>query len=657
MSYTDPESIYGKLASGDAGRIAAAADPITGAISAVGRAGESVAKGGKTAVSSWVGETATKFTARAELSASAAKAASERLGAGVDIVQAASRAYGQMRGAADQAIGVWRSRPPGLDEEQTHKLANQVNESLNKVKSGYDNVLRSYARALTKIPPGFEESARTDCNWDRAATRAGVTGPALPPLPPPGSDPQAVRDWWNKLSKEEQAALAKAKPEELIKLKGLPADGLDQANRQRIEQDKNRFAKQRDDLKQQLADRARELGVDPNSSDGQRALRNDPQGSQLMSQHDEAARRADNALNAFNSLDKANALGAENGKRAYVIAWNPDGPGAKEGTMAVSFGDPDTAKNLAVCVPGTESKLTDFSMEQAAALSGKMGPDGAAIQWFGYDAPVFALGQVDNPAQAKEGGALLAQDVANYRERNPGAHVTVIGHSYGSTVVGYSAMDNGLKADDIAFVGSPGVGASNVDQIPPGRGHVYVGGTEHDPIIQLTSGDWFTKDGSSTGPYDSSFGAKQFGTSGETWVGKAHSSYYAPGSESLDNLAKIANGNGGTVSEQRWQDSPTPVEVPGSDLPVVGPVVDWGVNTGKEVVDMGEDVWRGGGQVVDDISKGNWGDAGRNALGTVGELGSDAVDVVADTVGNVGELGRDVVEGAGGVVKKIGSWF
>ncbi|MFI6098616.1 alpha/beta hydrolase [Lentzea sp. NPDC051213] len=660
MSYPDPESIYGRLASGDAGRIAAAADPITGAISAVGRAGESVAKGGKTAVSNWVGETATKFTARAELSASAAKAVGERLGAGVDIVQAASRAYGQMRGAADQAIGVWRSRPPGLDEEQTRTLARQVNDSLNKVKSGYDNVLRSYASALTKIPPGFEESARTDCGWDRAAQRSGPGG-ALPPFPPPGSDPQAVRDWWNKLSKEEKEALAKAKPEELSKIKGLPAEGLDMANRERIRQDKDRFEAQKQDLQRQLADRARELGIDPNTSDGQRALRNDPQAAQLMSDYDDAARRAKNATDATLALEQANTLSAETGKKAYVLQWSPDGPGAKEGTMAVAFGDPDTAKNLAVTVPGTGSGLDDFSMEQAAQLSAAMGADGAAIQWFGYDAPEFMPGQVDDPAQAKEGGALLAQDVANYRERNPGAHVTVVGHSYGSTVVGYSAMDNGLKADDIAFVGSPGVGASNVDQIPPGRGHVYVGGAEHDPIIQLTSGDWFTKDGSSTGPYDSSFGAKQFGTSGQDWVGHAHSSYYDKGSESLDNLAKIATGHGGDVSEQRWQDSPTPVEVPGSDLPVAGPIIDWGVNTGKEVVDMGEDIWRGGGQVVDDISKGNWGDAAGHAVDTVGEVASDAVDVVADTVGNTIEAGRDVVEGGVNIVKgvgsTIGSWF
>ncbi|WP_434452270.1 alpha/beta hydrolase [Lentzea sp. E54] len=656
MSYPDPESLYGRLASGDVGRIAAAADPITGAISAVGRAGESVANGGKTAVSNWTGDAATKFTARAQLSATAAKTAAERLGAGVDIVQAASRAYGQMRGAADQAISVWRGRPPGMDAEQTRQLANQVNNALNNVKSGYDNVLRSYASALTKIPPGFEESARSDSGWSRAAQGVGAGG-ALPPVPPPGSDPKAVADWWKSLSKEQQEALKNTKYQELGQLRGLPADVLDYANRKRIPEDAARFNAEKDQLKQQLADRARELGVDPNSSEGQRALRNDAQGSQLMSQYDEAARRAKNADDAVGALAEAERLSKETGKQAYVLAWSPDGAGAKEGAIAVAFGNPDTAKNVAVCVPGTTSTLSSFGLDQASNLSAKMGDDGAAIQWLGYDAPEFLPGQVNDPEQAREGGAILAQDVEGYRTANPGAHVTVIGHSYGSTVVGYSAMDNGLKADDIVFIGSPGVGASNVDQLSAGAGHVYVGGTEHDPVIQATSGDWFTEDGSSTGPYDSSFGAKTFGTSGEDWIGHAHSSYYDKNSESLQNLARIANGDGGSVTEQRWQDAPTPREVPGSDLPVAGPIIDWGVNTGKEVADIGEDVWRGGGQVVEDVSNGNWGDAAGHAWDTTKEVASDAGDVVVDTVGNAVELGRDVVEGVGGAVETIGSWF
>ncbi|SDF59725.1 Alpha/beta hydrolase [Lentzea fradiae] len=654
MSYTDPESLYRPLASGDPGRIAAAADPITGAISAVGRAGQSVMKGGSTAVANWTGDSATKFSARAELSVSAARAAGDRLGAGVDIVQAASRAYGQMRGAADQAISVWRSRPPGLDEAQTRTLANQVNDALTRVKSGYENVLRTYAGALAKIPPGFEESARSDGGWTRAVQR-GAT--ALPAVPPPGTDPKAVAEWWNKLSQAEKDALLKTKFQELGQLRGLPAPVLDQANRERIKQDAERFTQQKNELQQRLADRAAELGVDPDSAEGQRALRNDPQGARLLEQYDEASRRAKNSTDAAAALVEADDKAREIGKPAYVLAWSPDGAGAKEGAIAVAFGNPDTADNVAVCVPGTTSKLSSFGLDQAANLSAEMGANGAAIQWLGYDAPEFLPGQVNDPAQAREGAAILAQDVEGYRVANPNAHVTVIGHSYGSTVVGYSAMDNGLKADDIVFVGSPGVGASNVDQLSAGAGHVYVGGTEHDPVIQATSGDWFTKDGSSTGPYDSSFGAKTFGTSGESWIGHAHSSYYDKESESLSNLAKIANGNGGDVTEQRWQDAPTPREVPGSNLPGIGPVIDWGVNTGKEVVDIGEDLWRGGGQVVEDVSRGNWGDAAGHAWNTTKEVAGDVGDVVVDTVGNVVELGRDVVEGVGGAIKKVGSWF
>ena len=94
---------------------------------------------------------------------------------------------------------------------------------------------------------------------------------------------------------------------------------------------------------------------------------------------------------------------------------------------------------------------------------------------------------------------------------------------------------------------------------------------------------------------------------------------------------------------------------------MAGPIIDWGVNTGKEVVDMGEDIWRGGGQVVDDVSKGNWGDAAGHAVDTVGEVASDAVDVVADTVGNTIEAragcGRGWREHGQGVGSTIGSWF
>jgi pimeloyl-ACP methyl ester carboxylesterase len=287
-----------------------------------------------------------------------------------------------------------------------------------------------------------------------------------------------------------------------------------------------------------------------------------------------------------------------------------------------------------------------------------MGADGnATIQWLGYDAPGWTPGEVGSPELAKEGGQNLVADVNGYRAAATGdQHLTVIGHSYGSTTVGYAGM-NGLAADDIAFVGSPGVGASNVDQLSVGAGHVYAGATEHDPVVQGTSSDWFTADGKSTGPYDKAFGATVFGTPESTSLVGAHSQYYAENSESVSNLAKIATGDGGSVTSQKWYDSPVGPSLPGSNLPGVGPVIDLVGDVGAGGADLVGDVVTGGGRVVGDLFSGNWSEAGHGAADTGMELLNDAGDIVVGTVGNVAEFGRDVYDGAAGAVKAIGSWF
>lgn len=652
----DPEVLYGQLAAGDAGRIAAAGDPISGAISAVGRARDSVNSGGSTAKSGWTGQASEKFGARAELSAKSAAVATERLGVGVDVVQAASRAYSQMRGSADQVIAVWRSRSPLMDAQQTLELAERVNSSLNNVKSGYEQVLRSYASALAQVKPGFEETANADPGWAKtvAAMRTTAT------VPGPGTDPKQVAAWWKSLTKDQQDELLRSKFQDLGQLRGLPSDVLDTANRARIKDDEQRFGAERDRLDAAMAERAAELGIDPSTSDGQTKLLNDPQYASLMEDRQVAATKAENATAAQKSVDEAESL-ADDKKwpesDVRVMAYDPYGPRG-DGGMAIAYGNPDTAKNLAVCVPGTGSTLDSFSVEQAANLRGQMGPDGnATIQWLGYDAPGWTPGEVGSPELAKEGGQNLVADVDGYRAAATGdQHLTVIGHSYGSTTVGYAGL-NGLAADDIAFVGSPGVGASNAGQLSVGPGHVYAGATEHDPVVQGTSSDWFTADGKSTGPYDKAFGATVFGTPESASLVGAHSQYYAEGSESVSNLAKIATGDGGSVTSQKWYDSPVGPSLPGSSLPGVGPVVDLVGDVGAGGADLVGDVVTGGGRVVGDLFSGNWSEAGRGAADTGMEFVNDAGDIVVGTVGNVAEFGRDVYDGAAGAVKKIGSWF
>lgn len=65
-------------------------------------------------------------------------------------------------------------------------------------------------------------------------------------------------------------------------------------------------------------------------------------------------------------------------------------------------------------------------------------------------------------ARATEGGAQFSDAITGLRASHPGpdnaAHLTVIGHSYGSTTVAHAATDGGMEVDNIVLVGSPGAG-------------------------------------------------------------------------------------------------------------------------------------------------------------------------------------------------------
>ncbi len=92
------------------------------------------------------------------------------------------------------------------------------------------------------------------------------------------------------------------------------------------------------------------------------------------------------------------------------------------------------------------------SIDRARALAKATG--GPAIAWLGYEAPANLQRAVHRgPAQAG------ARDLDRFQQavarRWPAAQRVVVGYSYGSVVVGH-AQD--LRADDIVFVGSPGVG-------------------------------------------------------------------------------------------------------------------------------------------------------------------------------------------------------
>jgi hypothetical protein len=57
----------------------------------------------------------------------------------------------------------------------------------------------------------------------------------------------------------------------------------------------------------------------------------------------------------------------------------------------------------------------------------------------------------------------LVDSLRSTHEGHP-THLTAMGHSYGSTVVGEAAKTGGLPGDDIIVQGSPGMHASEIGE-------------------------------------------------------------------------------------------------------------------------------------------------------------------------------------------------
>jgi pimeloyl-ACP methyl ester carboxylesterase len=144
------------------------------------------------------------------------------------------------------------------------------------------------------------------------------------------------------------------------------------------------------------------------------------------------------------------------------------------------------------------------------------------------------------------------QGLANFQQslrltHDPGlpqSNNTVIGHSYGSTVVGYAARDHGgLNANNLVLLGSPGTGVDSAGQLGVPPDHVWVGTSQNDAIRYVPSVnpvDWITRDDHTRfglEPDDPSFGANTLPTDPTA----GHNDYWSK-PQSLDGMARIMTG-------------------------------------------------------------------------------------------------------------------
>jgi hypothetical protein len=513
--------------------------------------------------------------------ASAAARAAEAAAVNVQIVKDnlqhvldAARDCGMV---VDPVSGDVRPAVPSLARPNDWNNAEILEEALKQVLAQADTVDQKLASAM-----------------DQADDVVDVPPEARPiPLPPPGASAEDVDKWWKSLSQKDRERLIEEHPAELGNLNGIPAAARDTIN----------TAVMNDDL-DRVADTAANHGV---SAD--QVLANP--GFYGLSADD--VTRYTNALKVQEGLNHQRGGETDPAKQRPAMLWRYEPLADRgQGRAAIAIGNPDYADDTSVIVPGTGSSvrggwLSDghddaihlWEQSQLADPSHTH----AVISWMGYDAPDgFTDTRVANPNLARSGGDLLAADVNGLwvTHQDPSQHVTVIGHSYGSTTVADAFAGSGMHANDAVLLGCPGTDlARSAADFHLDGGQVYVGSASTDPVSYIGTAPEYLHDyvnrelhypvgldaGLGLDPAGDQFGSVRFDAEvvGRDGLDTGdHSHYYDSGSESLFSMTHIATGQGdalgaeGLLADGRRQphvDLPTEIDLPFGgkiELPPVG---------------------------------------------------------------------------------------
>jgi pimeloyl-ACP methyl ester carboxylesterase len=440
-------------------------------------------------------------------------------------------------------------------EAEADALQRRADRLVDDITTFWDDVTAAEDRLIAAFQAVDTTGEGADAA-DRDRTDIGALRAELTAL---GGDPDAINDWWKDLTKAEQEALKISDPDLVGNTNGIPTGDRDEANRTSLDRDLDNLTAKQDagegltKAEQRLLDRAK-------------------------------AAEQSLAIPDTTGLPDLDGDGVADPVDVNLLVYQPGAFGG-DGAVAVSYGDPDTADNTAVIVPGITNDGTTIAGQGRDAYtlyleSIRNGESAATIAWMGYDAPSWNpedaldwpgdgvdMGSVVREDKAIAGGALLADFVDGLRATDEGdqSHLSVIGHSYGSTTAAHAAHDHGLDADSLTLIGSPGAGGDDVDSVrdlgmPEGR--VYVGSADNDFVT------WLGRDGDlgmGRDPAQEDFGATVFPVApGEEFhaddVGQGvenHTTYFDPETnrESLDNLTAIVRGDEPEVTEGRTQDA------------------------------------------------------------------------------------------------------
>ncbi|MCW8376977.1 alpha/beta hydrolase [Streptomyces justiciae] len=223
--------------------------------------------------------------------------------------------------------------------------------------------------------------------------------------------------------------------------------------------------------------------------------------------------------------------------------------GRGEGQVTEVLGDLAHTDHIAVLVPGSDTSLDTYDRfrAEATALQHQLNhteSHTAVIAWLGYKTPDTISTTVTTTGRADQAAPQLRQFIRQLRGIvGQETTVSLLCHSYGSVVCARAAT--ALDATDLVLLGSPGTGADTAAALHT-RAHVWAARGTDDWIADVPhiKTDLFgTTVGFGTDPMSPSFGASRF-AAGDG----GHSDYFAPGSVSLTNLARIVLGETSEVT-------------------------------------------------------------------------------------------------------------
>jgi hypothetical protein len=356
-------------------------------------------------------------------------------------------------------------------------------------------LLDAHARAVTRIPFAVSPLAALAL----AAVSDVRTAAEIASLVIPQGSPSAIHLWWSRLPAAERDRLVYTAPERIGWLDGIPAVDRDRANRLVLARSSNPSLAQ---LRTRLTDGVYLMGLDTRG----------------------------------------------------------------DGRAIVAYGDPDQARNVLTFVPGMTAGLngtlgTNLDRTRAMATAAAQADPSAstsAVLWIGYDAPDTVI----EAARSAYADAARA-DLHSFQEGLAVTHngeigeQSVVGYSYGALVVGETARDVGMRADDLVFLGAAGVGAGSAADLNVDPATVWAASADNDivglaapSLRQLLMEPYNSRYFGSPmadlwhghNPAEAGFGGHVFAAADRDNPITAHLSYWDSGNPALAAVGRIATG-------------------------------------------------------------------------------------------------------------------